>query len=86
MTLPNIVDSIIHSGTVVTMDPAHRILRSGAVAIHDGVIVAVGGDEEILAAYDSDQQIDARRNVIMPGLVDSYGHAGHGLIRAIYHP
>jgi 5-methylthioadenosine/S-adenosylhomocysteine deaminase len=86
MTLPNIVDSIIHSGTVVTMDPAHRILRSGAVAIHDGVIVAVGGDEEILAAYDSDQKIDARRKVIMPGLVDSYGHAGHGLIRAIYHP
>ncbi len=83
---PNQADLIIEQGIVVTMDPQHRIIRDGAVAIRDGRIVAVDSTAAVRAAFVADRVIDARHKVVMPGLIDTYGHAGHGLIRAIHHP
>jgi 5-methylthioadenosine/S-adenosylhomocysteine deaminase len=80
------VDLIIEQGIVVTMDPQHRIIREGAVAIRDGRIAAVDTTEALRALFEADRVLDARGMVIMPGLIDTYGHAGHGLIRAIHHP
>jgi len=80
------VDLLILDGTVVTMDDAGRILEGGGVAIHGDRIVAVDESETLRTRYRADQTLDARGKVIMPGLVDTYGHAGHGLIRGFYHP
>ena len=32
---------------------------------------------------ESRQVIDARRKVVMPGLIDGHGHAGHGLLKTL---
>ena len=80
------VDLIIEGGVVVTMDPQHRVIRDGAVAIQGPSIAAVGTTEEIRKAYTANRALDARRQIVMPGLVDAYGHAGHGMIKAIRHP
>jgi 5-methylthioadenosine/S-adenosylhomocysteine deaminase len=77
---------IIQNGTVVTMDKENRILRNGAVVVRGNTIVEVGDSDVIRGRYSADQLLDASDRVIMPGLVDTYGHAGHGLIKGIYHP
>jgi cytosine/adenosine deaminase-related metal-dependent hydrolase len=79
------VDLIVEGGVVVTIDPQHRVINDGAVAVFGDSIVAVGPMREVRAAYLLDTVLDARHKVVMPGLVDTYGHAGHGMIRAIRH-
>ena len=41
------IDLIIDGQSVVTMDPAGTIIENGAIAIDDGVILAVGTAAEI---------------------------------------
>lgn len=80
------VDMLIEGGFVLTMDPQNRLIENGAVAVKGKSIVAVDTLEVVQGAYSADSVIDARNKVVMPGLVDTYGHAGHGLIKGIHHP
>ena len=83
---PERVDLMVSHGTVMTMDAQHRILEDGAIAVRDGCIVAVGSTGSITREYHADRQLDAKGLAILPGLVDTYGHAGHGLNKGIHHP
>ena len=76
-------DVILKHGTVITMDPARRIITDGAVAVQDDRILAVGTTPEILTAFHAAREIDASRKVIMPGLIDGHAHAGHALIKTL---
>ncbi len=51
------------------------IIRDGAVLIEDDTVVAVGPSEELRAIYDHEDILDARGDVVMPGLVDPHTHA-----------
>ncbi len=77
------VDILITGGTVITMDPDRRVLEDGAVAIAGDRIRAVGTSRDIRAAFRGRREIDARRKVVMPGLIDGHGHAGHGLLKSL---
>lgn len=77
------VDILITGGTVITMDSARRVLDDGAVAIRADRIVAVGTSRELAEKYTGRDVIDARRKIIMPGLIDGHGHAGHGLVKSL---
>jgi hypothetical protein len=44
---PGAIDLIVEGDYVVTMDPGRRIVTDGAIAIHDGVILAVASAREI---------------------------------------
>ena len=77
------VDLLISGGTVITMDSARRILDDGAVAITGNRIVAVGPTSELTERFAAREVIDARRKVVMPGLIDGHGHAGHGLVKTL---
>jgi len=77
------VDILITGGTVVTMDSLRRVLEDGAVAIVADRIVAVGPARDLEARYAPRERIDARRKVVMPGLIDGHGHAGHGLVKSL---
>ena len=76
-------DILIVNGVVVTVDPARRVLEDGAVAIAGDRIVAVGPTAEVTAAHPARRVIDARGKAVMPGLIDSHAHAGHGLIKTM---
>lgn len=53
-----------------------NIVADGAVAIRDGVIVAVGTTDEVLATHADRyvQTIDARGRCVLPGLVECHSH------------
>ena len=77
------VDILITGGTVITMDAARRVLEDGAVAVRADRIVAVGTTRELAERYTGRTLVDARRKIVMPGLIDGHGHAGHGLVKSL---
>ncbi|MBP8274036.1 MAG: amidohydrolase [Acidobacteria bacterium] len=77
------VSLVITGGTVVTQDAARRVIVNGAVAIDHDVIVAIDTADAIGAKYDGAESIDARGQVIMPGLVNTHGHAAMVLYRGL---
>ena len=76
-------DILITGGTVITMDAQRRVIEDGAVAIVGDRIVAVGPTAELRETYAPKQLIDAQRKIVMPGLIDGHGHAGHGLVKSL---
>jgi 5-methylthioadenosine/S-adenosylhomocysteine deaminase len=76
-------DFIIKNGVVITMGPERQILEDGALAVQGDRIVAVGHTNEILMSYHATREIDARRMVVMPGLIDGHAHAGHALVKSL---
>jgi len=66
------------------MDRERRIIRNGAVAVEDGVIRAVGKREVLDKDYRyySDIVIDARKDIVMPGLINTHVHLAQALLRA----
>jgi cytosine/adenosine deaminase-related metal-dependent hydrolase len=74
-------DLIVAGGPVLTMDPARRLIPSGAVAMAGGRILAVGPEAEVTAQFEAPRRIDAAGKLAMPGLIDVHAHAGHALIR-----
>jgi 5-methylthioadenosine/S-adenosylhomocysteine deaminase len=77
-------DLVVEGGTLVTMDPANRVVEDGALAIVGNRIVAVGSRAEVAAQISGARKtIDARRHAVLPGLIDTHGHGGHTLARTI---
>ena len=78
-----VVDLLVTGGTVITMDSARRVLPDGAVAIRGNRIIAVGPSRDIAAQVTARRTIDARRKIVMPGLIDGHGHAGHTMVKTL---
>ena len=76
-------DLIVTGGVVVTVDPDRRVIADGAVAVTGDRITAIGTSAEIAAAHSAPRVIDARGKAILPGLVDTHAHAGHGLVKTL---
>src|SRR5512132_338584 len=74
---------VITGGTVVTMDPAGRVLSPGAVAIEGRDIVAVDSPDAIAARFSARESVDARGQVVLPGLVNTHTHAPMVIYRGL---
>ena len=70
-------------GTVITQNAAHLILSPGAVAIDGTDIVDVDRPEAIAARYRAAQTIDARDQIVLPGLVNTHTHAPMVMYRGL---
>lgn len=72
--------TIFSHGLVITVDPERRIIEDGAVVVEGTRIIEIDKTEPILAKYGADAEIiDCQRKMILPGLVDVHGHAGHSM-------
>ncbi|MEO1001219.1 MAG: amidohydrolase family protein, partial [Pseudomonadota bacterium] len=72
-------DLVLLNGRVTTMDPARP--EASALAIRDGVFVAVGGEDAVRPLIGPfTQVIDARGQRVIPGLNDSHTHAIRGAV------
>ena len=74
---------LIGNGQVITRDPDRPYLKNGAVVTEGARIVAVGETDAMKAAYPGAQFVDARGNVIMPGLINAHTHIYSGLARGL---
>ena len=74
---------VVVGGTVVTQNAAHEILSPGAVAIDGTDIVEVGAPEAIAARYRAADTIEARADVVLPGLINTHTHAPMVMYRGL---
>src|SRR5579871_3279083 len=77
------VSLIVSGGTLVTMDRADRVIPNGAVAVSGDRIVEVGTTDDLTAKYEAADRVDARGQVIMPGLINGHTHAPMVLFRGL---
>src|SRR5688572_16879148 len=77
------VSLIVTNGTVVTMDAASRVIAAGAIAIDGRDIAAVGTAEAIAASFSAPETIDAAGQILLPGLINTHGHAPMVLYRGL---
>ena len=74
---------ILRARTVITNTGAP--IENGAVAIVGNRIAAVGGFDEIRAAYDG-ETTDLGEQVLMPGLVNAHCHLDYTMMRRAINP
>src|SRR5712672_2826752 len=80
---PERVELLILGGTVVTMDPARRVIEDGGIAIAHGQIIAIGTHEEIVRRYSGPQTINAAGKFVIPGLINGHTHVPMTLFRGL---
>ncbi len=75
---------VVNAGQLLTLaGPAPRrgrelaglgLVSGGAVAVHEGRIVAAGPEAQVRAGYEAEAEIDAGGRVVMPAFVDPHTH------------
>lgn len=68
------VDMLVECGSTVTMDADRRVLIDAAIAIDGGRIVAIGDRADLRARYRPSRVLDARRDIVTPGMVNGHQH------------
>ena len=74
---------LVTGGTVITQDASRRVLAPGAVAVNGTDIVEVGTPEDLRRKYDAAQVIDATGQAVLPGLINTHGHAPMVMFRGL---
>ncbi|MEO6009790.1 MAG: amidohydrolase family protein, partial [Vicinamibacteraceae bacterium] len=74
---------VITNATVITQDATRRVLAPGAVAIDGTDIVGVDTPAAIAAAFTAKETIDGRGQIVLPGLINTHGHAPMVLFRGL---
>jgi 5-methylthioadenosine/S-adenosylhomocysteine deaminase len=77
------VTLVVTGGTVITQNAAHTILVPGAIAINGTDIIEVGTPAAIAAKYQAAETIDARDQIVLPGLINTHTHAPMVMYRGL---
>ena len=77
------IDLLIKGTHIVTMDAAGTIIEDGAIAVDDGVILAIGSAADIGARYSAVETLEGGNRIVMPGLVNGHSHAAMTLLRGV---
>lgn len=73
------LDLAIINGTIITMDANRRVLIGGAIGVSGGRITQIEADAKAIG--EAREVVDAAGSIVLPGIVDTHGHAGHSLTR-----
>ena len=77
-----VADRIFTGGPVLTMNDGQP--RAEAVAVKDGIIIAVGSIDEIMALNGEGTEVtELEGRALIPGFVDAHGHVFGGGIQAV---
>lgn len=77
------VDLLVEGRYLVTMDPDNPLVTDGAVAVDEGLIVAIGKAADLRAAYTPTETLSGNNRVVMPGLINGHSHAAMTLLRGV---
>ncbi len=73
------MDVLIKNGTLITMDKGRRVLKNFSMSLEGGRIAEIA--EEITG--EADFVIDAKRKLVLPGLVNAHTHLPMTLFRGL---
>jgi 5-methylthioadenosine/S-adenosylhomocysteine deaminase len=78
--LPEPVDTLIHAGWILPLEPATTVLENYSLAVSDGRILALLPRAEA-TGVQARETFDLPGHVLLPGLVNAHGHAAMSLLR-----
>ena len=62
------VDTLVKAWYVVTMNETRDIIKNGAIALKNGLIVEVGKFSDLEKKYDAKETLGGDRFVLTPGM------------------
>lgn len=65
---------IIGNGRMITQSKSNPYLEDGAIVIKDNLIHDIGSTEHIKSKYPDVEFMDAKRRIIMPGMINTHMH------------
>ena len=75
---------LIRNATVLTVDPADRVIEDGAVYIEDSRIAAVGPSAAVESAHPrAARVVEGAGKVVLPGFVSTHNHVGNTFFRGL---
>lgn len=77
------IDLIVLGDYIVSMDGSASVYENGAIAIDDGLILAVGAANEITTEYNAVETLAGENRIVMPGLINGHSHAAMTLLRGV---
>jgi putative selenium metabolism protein SsnA len=75
---------LITNGTLVTLDEENRCIDAGNIYVEDGRILEAGSFPS--TKYAAERTIDARGNLVMPGLINAHHHLYSTFARGLSPP
>lgn len=78
----NLLDTLLINACIVTQNPQREILTDAMLGVRDGKIACLKqmGTEPLPKAK---RIVDCRGGIVLPGLIDGHGHAGHPMTKHI---
>lgn len=70
---------MIKDGYIITMDAQRRIFKRGSILVEGDKIVSIGGE----VRGSTEEVIDARGMVVLPGLINAHTHLSMTLLRGV---
>ncbi|HMF98364.1 MAG TPA: amidohydrolase family protein, partial [Vicinamibacterales bacterium] len=77
------ISLVVSGGTVITENGARQVLTPGSVAADGTDIVEVGTPEALAAKYQPRESVDARGQLVLPGLINTHTHAPMVMYRGL---
>jgi len=71
---------VIKNGLILTMDKENRVIENGFIGISEDRIGYVGKEPD---KFDSDEIIDAKGGIVLPGLINAHTHVPMSLFRGL---
>ena len=78
-----IVDTLIHAGWIIPVEPPFDTLKQHTLVINNGKIVDIVATELVLQNYQSDNEVHLPKHALLPGLINAHTHAAMSLMRGI---
>jgi cytosine/adenosine deaminase-related metal-dependent hydrolase len=76
-------DLLFTNGTVITVDPARRVLENTSIAIVNGRIKEIGPAAVLNKKYGHAKVLDCSQKAILPGLIDLHGYIGWSVMKSL---
>src|SRR5882672_4705283 len=77
------ISLVVVGGTVITENARHSVVAPGAIAIDGTDIVEIGAPDAIAAKYRAAETIEARDQIVLPGLINTHTHAPMVMYRGL---
>lgn len=74
---------LIKNGVIVTVNKNNQIIKNGALYLENNRIVDLGRTRDVVKKHRADKVIDARRKLVMPGLINAHTHMVDSLTRGL---
>lgn len=75
------VDLLLHARWLLSADDEQALIEDHCVAVHDGRIVDIVPSAQSQQLYKAKQEFNLPQHILMPGMVNSHGHAAMSLLR-----